>query len=255
MPYVLESPTLPFELPKAWKEAMSMASVNAGLRPHEILVQYYRQQPLQMEHSYTDLDLTSAVGAVSGKTSEIDQVTIRYENNDPSKIYLMLLVIHGTDPTTNSRIVRAITNTSINHVLEKQPGANCPLWLKVHDANHKPSSKSYDIIPCCSSWVEDVDVTKPISDEEKKLPEVSDRVFKQARGVMLRQKVLDKELEELRKELQGLKELAKVETDCEPKVSESLVTKVKVMGRGWTLENYMLWGVIFFQLAILVFKM
>ncbi|KAJ4424654.1 hypothetical protein N0V82_000582 [Gnomoniopsis sp. IMI 355080] len=169
----------PFEVPKVWQTAMSMVSVNAGLFPQEVLTQYHRQQPIQMlqRPGYTELDMTASKRATN---RGIKAVTIRYIDNDPGNIYLMVIFVDEIDPHTKRNIVRLITNTSIRHVLEVEPGANCPLWLRIHsDPTH--ASSPYQIIPCCEQWIEDLDLKRPLSNEEKQVPAVVERLLQEVK--------------------------------------------------------------------------
>lgn len=169
----------PFEVPKVWQTAMSMVSVNAGLFPQELLTQYYRQQPIQklQRPGYTELNMTTSKRA---SNRGIKAITIRYTDNEPGNIYLLIIFVDEIDQNTKRNVVRLITNTSIRHVLEVEPGANCPLWLRVHsDITH--TSSPYQIIPCCEHWIEDLDVKRPISNEEKHVPAVVERLLQEVK--------------------------------------------------------------------------
>lgn len=249
--------TPPFNVSKDWQEAMAIVSVRAGMLPHEILSQYYSQQPLQKGHNRTDVDLTSAM---TGDTYDINAVTIHYEDNDPSKISSMIIIVLEKDLSSPDPIVRVVTNTSINHVLVRQTGINCPLWLKVHTDTENKSSPPYDLIPCCASWVDDLDINQPISSEEKKLPEVIARAFKFSRSINLRRMELDKKLEEMQKEVQELKRLNDIWKNSGYEVREAIVAKPgSVSGRRagqalMTPGDCMLIGVICILLAIIMYN-
>lgn len=194
----------PFEVPKTWQTAMSMVSVNAGLFPREILTQYHQQQPTQKLScpGFTELDMTASKRATD---RGIKAVTIRYTDNDPGKIHLMVIFVNEIDATTKRNIVRLITNTSIRHVLEVEPGANCPLWLRVQsDVTH--ASSPYQVIPCCENWIEDLDLKRPISNEEKLIPAVLERLLQEVKRRDLWLAAKDRDLQDRDDELARLRE-------------------------------------------------
>ncbi|CAN8097144.1 unnamed protein product [Discula destructiva] len=225
----------PFEVPKPWQEAMAIVSVNAGLRPREILMHYYEKQPLQKHQhpDHTEIDLASSKRA---SDRNIISIKIRYENDAPSKISSMIIFVDEVGPhLQDSPVARFVTNTSINHVLEKEPAANCPLWLRAHyDITHTTSP--FQLIPCCDEWIEDLNFKRPLSKEEKQLPAVVDRLFQevQRKENLLEQKEKDMEekeraLTEKEAELQErIEELVKVKVNNESAGQEVAVTAAEV---------------------------
>lgn len=188
---------------------MSMVSVNAGLFPQEVLTQYHRQQPIQklQRPGYTELDMTASKRATN---RGIKAVIIRYTDDDPGNIYLMVIFVDEIDPNTKRNIVRLITNTSIRHVLEVEPGANCPLWLRVHsDLTH--ASSPYQIIPCCEHWIEDLDLKRPISNEEKQVPDVVERLLQEVKRKDLLLAAKDREIQDREDERSRLRNHARVD--------------------------------------------
>lgn len=201
--------TAPFEVPKPWQTAMSMVSINAGLFPQQVLQHYYKLYPLQVaaHPQYTELDVWRSRRA---KDRGIRALRVHHADADPSRIYLVFILLDELDPFTKQPVLRLITNTSIRHVLE-EPCSNCPLWLPVrvvtttapgvNDNNHKteaaaaaaaaggtefnPSlpdtSTPYQIIPCCEDWAASADFDAPMSDEEKKVPQLVDRLIEEMR--------------------------------------------------------------------------
>lgn len=189
----------PFEVPKTWQTAMSMVSINAGLYPQQVLQHFYKLYPFQVaaHPQYTELDIWRSQRA---KDRGIKAIRVHHADADPTRIYLMFIFLDELDPLTKQPIVRLITNTSIRHVLE-EPCSNCPLWLPVrvstNDINlnnlvaegapggsHHPlvpssltltastTTTPYTLIPCCEAWVQSADFDAPLSNEEKKVPEM-----------------------------------------------------------------------------------
>ncbi|KAL1877525.1 hypothetical protein Daus18300_002513 [Diaporthe australafricana] len=198
----------PFEVPKLWREAMQCVSINAGLYPKQILQKYYDLFPSQaaIHPGYIELDVwRSKRATVRG----IKNVHIRYLDNDPAKIYLMVIFVDEVDPNTNKPIVRLVTNTSIRHVLE-EPCENCPLWLKVHSDAGPHSNTPYQIIPCCDKWVECADFESPISNEEKQVPEMVSKLIEevQRKGLLLhaKEREIEAKDDQLRR-LRGMKDI------------------------------------------------
>lgn len=198
----------PFEVPKQWQTAMSMVSINAGLFPQQVLQHYYKLYPLQAaaHPGYTELDVWRSQRA---KERGIKAIHVRHANADPTNIHLMLIYLDELDAITKQPILRLITNTSIRHVLG-EPCSNCPLWLPVRSINydstahggsssesHHPliaspsnmdpttdpttATTPYQIIPCCEDWVKCADFGAPLSSEEKKVPEMIDRLLDEMR--------------------------------------------------------------------------
>lgn len=238
---------VPFEVPKVWQLAMAMVSVNAGLFPQEVLTQYYRQQPIQklQRPGYTELNMTTSKRA---NDRGIKAVTIRYTENDPGDIYLMIIFVDEIDPHTKRNVVRLITNTSIRHVLELDPGANCPLWLRVHsDVTH--TSSSYQIIPCCEHWIEDLDVKRPISNEEKHVPAVVERLLREVKRKDLLLVAKAREVQDREDELERLRSHASCEDrpamTMHEQAPHQLLVDVETL-----LQHYWLVGVT--ALAVLV---
>lgn len=206
----------PFEVPKQWQTAMSMVSINAGLFPQEVLQHYYRLYPLQVaaHPRYTELDVWRSRRA---RGRGVRALRVHHANADPSRIAFVLLVLDELDPVSRRPVSRLITNTSIRHVLG-EPCSNCPLWLPVREVNTilSPSDDSknqntdpatatavaaaaddfnpaslldpytatptpYQIIPCCPDWAASADFEAPISDEEKMVPQLVDRLLDEVR--------------------------------------------------------------------------
>lgn len=195
----------PFEVPKLWREAMQCVSINAGLFPKQILQKYYELYPAQagIHPGYIELDIwRSKRATVRG----IKCVHIRYLDNDPSNIYLMVIFVDEIDLNTKKPIVRLVTNTSIRHVLE-EPCANCPLWLKVHsDAGHHANSP-YQIVPCCDQWVECADFEAPISNEEKQVPVMVSKLIEELKRKSLLLHAKEREIEARDDQLRRLREM------------------------------------------------
>ncbi|POS72802.1 hypothetical protein DHEL01_v208801 [Diaporthe helianthi] len=196
----------PFEVPKLWREAMQCVSINAGLYPKQILQKYYDLYPSQaaLHPGYVELDVwRSKRATVRG----IKSVHIRYLDEDPGKIYLMVIFVDELDPNTKSPIVRLVTNTSIHHVLE-EPCENCPLWLRVHpDAGPQANSPYYQIIPCCDRWVECADFEAPISNEEKQVPAMVAKLIEELQRKALLLHAKEREIEAKDDQLQRLREM------------------------------------------------
>ena len=195
----------PFEVPKLWREAMQCVSINAGLYPKQILQKYYELCPSQAatHNGYIELDIwRSKRATVRG----IKCVHIRYLDNDPSKIYLIVIFVDEIDPNTNKPIVRLVTNTSIRHVLE-EPCENCPLWLKVHSDAKPHSSSPYQIIPCCDRWVDCADFEAPISNEEKQVPEMVSKLIEEVQRKSLLLHAKDREIEAKDDQLRRLRDM------------------------------------------------
>lgn len=242
----------PFEVPKVWQTAMSMVSVNAGLFPQEVLTQYHRQQPIQklQRPGYTELDMTASKRA---NNRGIKAVTIRYTDNDPGNIYLMVIFVDEIDPNTKRNIVRLITNTSIRHVLEVDPGANCPLWLRVHsDVTH--ASSPYQIIPCCEHWIEDLDLQHPISNEEKQVPAVVERLMQEVKRKDLLLAAKDREVQDREDELARLRNHARfdeaMDVPAPEHVPQQPASEIEAM-----VQQYWLIGVTVVAMLIALFAL
>lgn len=195
----------PFEVPKLWREAMQCVSINAGLYPKQILQKYHELYSAQagIHPGYIELDVwRSKRATVRG----IKCVHVRYLDNDPGKIYLMVIFVDEIDPNTKKPIIRLVTNTSIRHVLE-EPCENCPLWLKVHSDAAPHASSPYQIIPCCDRWVECADFEAPISNEEKQVPAMVSKLVEevQRKGLLLHAK--EREIEAKDDQLRRLREM------------------------------------------------
>lgn len=197
----------PFEVPKLWREAMQCVSINAGLYPKQILQKYYELYPAQagIHPGYIELDVwRSKRATVRG----IKCVHVRYLDNDPANIYLMVIFVDEIDQNTNKPIVRLVTNTSIRHVLG-EPCENCPLWLKVHSEAGPRANSPYQIIPCCDRWVECADFEAPISNEEKQVPAMVSKLIKEVQRKSLLLHAKEREIEakddQLRR-LRGMKD-------------------------------------------------
>lgn len=219
----------PFEVPKLWREAMQCVSINAGLYPKQTLQKYYDLFPSQaaIHPGYIELDVwRSKRATVRG----IKYVHIRYLDNDPTKIYLMVIFVDEVDPNTNKPIVRLVTNTSIRHVLE-EPCENCPLWLKVHSDAGPHSNAPYRIIPCCDQWVECADFEAPISNEEKQVPEMVSKLIEevQRRGLLLHAK--EREIEARDDQLRQLRRIKDIGEDANDNAAAA-------MGLGRRLPSY-----------------
>lgn len=195
----------PFEVPKLWREAMQCVSINAGLYPKQILQKYYELYPSQaaIHPGYIELDVwRSKRATVRG----IKSVQIRYLDNDPGKIYLMVIFVDELDLNTKKPIIRLVTNTSIRHVLE-EPCENCPLWLKVHSDAGPHANSPYQIIPCCERWVECADFEAPISNEEKQVPEMVSKLIEEVQRKSLLLHAREREIEAKDDQLQRLREM------------------------------------------------
>lgn len=195
----------PFEVPKLWREAMQCVSINAGLFPKQILQKYYELYPSQaaIHPGYIELDIwRSKRATVRG----IKCVHIRYLDNDPGNIYLMVIFVDEIDQNTNKPIVRLITNTSTRHVLE-EPCANCPLWLKVHSDARPHTNSPYQIIPCCDQWVECANFEAPISNEEKQVPQMVSKLIEEVQRKSLVLHAKEREIEAKDDELRRLREM------------------------------------------------
>lgn len=195
----------PFEVPKLWREAMQCVSINAGLYPKQILQKYYELYPSQaaIHPGYIELDVwRSKRATVRG----IKSVHIRYLDNDPGKIYLMVIFVDELDPNTKRPIIRLVTNTSIRHVLE-EPCENCPLWLKVHSDAGPHANSPYQIIPCCGRWVECADFEAPISNEEKQVPEMVSKLIEEVQRKSLLLYAKEREIEAKDDQLRRLREM------------------------------------------------
>ncbi|KAJ4391288.1 hypothetical protein N0V93_004905 [Gnomoniopsis smithogilvyi] len=229
----------PFEVPKVWQTAMSMVSVNAGLFPQEVLTQYHRQQPIQkLQHlGHAELDTTASKRA---NKRGIKAVTIRYTDHDPGNIYLMVILVDEIDPHTKRNIVRLITNTSIRHVLEVEPGANCPLWLRVHSSVTHASSP-YQIIPCCEHWIEDLDLKRPISNEEKQVPAVVERLLQEVRRKDLLLAAKEREVQDREDELATLRNLTRFDEGSAVSVTEHASNQLD-LDIGAIVQQYWLIG-------------
>lgn len=241
---------VPFEVPRLWQMAMSMVSVNAGLFPQEILMQYHRQQPVQklQRTGYTELNMTGSKRANNRGTKA---VTIRYADNDPGNIYLMVIFVDEIDPNTKRNIVRLITNTSIKHVLEAEPGANCPLWLRVHsDVAH--ASSPYQIIPCCDHWIEDLDFKHPVSNEEKQVPAVVERLIQEVNRKDLLLAAKDREVQDRDDELTRLRNHAHFGEAVEIPASE-IVPNQPASNMEALVQQYWLVGVTLVTILIAFF--
>lgn len=195
----------PFEVSKLWREAMQCVSINAGLYPKQILQKYYELYPSQaaIHPGYIELDIwRSKRATVRG----IKCVHVRYLDNDPSKIYLMVIFVDEIDPNTKRPIVRLVTNTSTRHVLE-EPCENCPLWLKVHSDAGPHANSPYQIIPCCERWVECADFDGPISNEEKQVPEMVTKLIEEVQRKSLLLHAKEREIEAKDDQLRRLREM------------------------------------------------
>ncbi|ROV98378.1 hypothetical protein VMCG_07198 [Cytospora schulzeri] len=200
----------PFEVPKLWREAMQCVSINANLYPQQILHKYYDLFATQaaLHPGYIELDVWRSKRA-TGRGVRL--VQIRYLDDDPSKIYLMIIFVDAFDPNTKQSVIRLVTNTSIHHVLE-EPCANCPLWLKVHtDAGPNPDSP-YQIVPCCDHWAESVDFDGPISNEEKQVPTVVTRLIEEVKKRSLLLHLKEQEIEAKDAQLRNLSGIKGPET-------------------------------------------
>lgn len=201
----------PFEVPKLWREAMQCVSINAGLYPKQILQKYYELYPSQaaIHAGYIELDVwRSKRATVRG----IKCVHIRYLDNDPGKIYLMVIFVDEIDPNTNKPIIRLVTTTSIRHVLE-EPCANCPLWLKVHCDARPHGNSPYQIIPCCDHWVDCADFEAPISNEEKQVPEMVSKLIEEVQRKSLLLHAKEREIEAKDDQLRHLRDMKDHGTD------------------------------------------
>lgn len=201
----------PFTVPRPWQNAMSMVSINAGLTPQSILHHYHRLQPLQavLHPGYTELDIWKSPRA---KERGIRTIHIRYVDNDPARIHLMVITVDEIDPKTHKPIIRLVTNTSIRHVLE-EPCADCPLWLPVREelGTPRPAGKGetspYQIVPCCDDWVDAVDFDEgPISAEEKQVPAVVDRLIQELQKKRLALLAKEREVQDREDELVRLRQ-------------------------------------------------
>ncbi|KAJ0109678.1 hypothetical protein J7T55_014240 [Diaporthe amygdali] len=202
----------PFEVSKLWREAMQCVSINAGLYPKQILQKYYNLYPSQasIHPGYIELDIWRSKRATVRGTK---YVHIRYLDNDPGKIYLMVIFVDEVDPNTNKPIVRLVTNTSIRHVLE-EPCANCPLWLKVHSDAGPHANSPYQIIPCCDKWVESADFEAPISSEEKQVPEMVAKLIEEVQRKALLLHAKEREIEAKDDQLRRLREMKDHSSDA-----------------------------------------
>ncbi|KAF3769488.1 hypothetical protein M406DRAFT_65980 [Cryphonectria parasitica EP155] len=164
-----------FEVPEPWRKTMAMISINAGFTPHLILHEYYKWQPIQAatQTCFTMLNFDHDVMAIE---RGIRYIHICYRDNDPSKIYQIVLTLRERDPVTKHDALNLVTHTSIRHVLE-EPCANCPLWLLARPDEHDPSDDRFHILPCCDTWFDSMDFEKPLSDTEKRFPGVVDRLI------------------------------------------------------------------------------
>lgn len=190
----------PFEVPKLWREAMQCVSINANLYPQQILHKYYDLFPTQaaLHPGYIELDVWRSKRATE---RGVKLVQIRYLDNDPSKIYLMIIFVDAFDPNTQQSVIRLVTNTSIHHVLE-EPCANCPLWLKVHTDIKPQADSPYQIVPCCDEWVDSVDFDGPISNEEKQVPAVVARLIEEVKRKNMLLHVKEQEIEAKEREME-----------------------------------------------------
>lgn len=195
----------PFEVPKLWREAMQCVSINAGLYPKQILQKYYELYTSQatIHPGYIELDVwRSKRATIRG----IKCVHIRYLDNDPTNIYLMVIFVDELDQNTHKPIVRLITNTSIRHVLE-EPCENCPLWLKVHSDAGPHANSPYQIIPCCDRWAECADFEGPISEEEKQVPQMVSKLVEEVQRKSLLLHAKEREIEAKDDQLRRLREM------------------------------------------------
>lgn len=203
----------PFEVPKLWREAMQCVSINAGLYPKQILQKYYELYTSQatIHPGYIELDVwRSKRATIRG----IKCVHIRYLDNDPTNIYLMVIFVDELDPNTHKPIVRLVTNTSIRHVLE-EPCENCPLWLKVHSDTGSHASSPYQIIPCCDRWAECADFEGPISEEEKQVPQMVSKLVEEVQRKSLLLHAKEREIEARDDQLRRLREMRNRGTDSD----------------------------------------
>lgn len=191
----------PFEVPKLWREAMQCVSINANLYPQQILHKYYDLFAAQaaLHPGYIELDVWRSKRATE---RGVRLVQVRYLDNDPAKIYLMVIFVDAFDPNTQQSVVRLVTNTSIHHVLE-EPCANCPLWLKVRTDAGPLADSPYQIIPCCGEWAESVDFDGPISNEEKQVPAVVGRLIEEVKKKNTLLHVTRQEMEEKEREIES----------------------------------------------------
>ncbi|KUI64637.1 hypothetical protein VM1G_00816 [Cytospora mali] len=197
--------TAHFEVPKLWREAMQCVSINCNLFPRQILQRYYDSfhEQAVSHRSYVELDIWKSKRATD---RGVHLVRIHYQDNDPSKISLMVIVVYASNPDTKDNTdVRLVTNTSIHHVLE-EPCANCHLWLKVCTDVGRDGTPLNRIIPCCEKWVDSVDFNDPISAEEKRVPAVVARLLEEfkRKDLLLHQK--EREMEEKDRLLRHLRE-------------------------------------------------
>lgn len=199
----------PFAVPKLWQNAMSMVSINAGLTPQSILHHYHRLQPQQvaLHPGYTELDIWKSARA---KERGIRTIHIRYVDNDPARVYLMVITVDEDDPQTRKPVIRLVTNTSIRHVLD-EPCADCPLWLPVREElGPKPAkggASPYQIVPCCDGWADAVDFDGgPVSAEEKQVPAVVDRLIQEVQRKALALLAKEREVQDREDELVRLRQ-------------------------------------------------
>lgn len=235
-----------------------MVSVNAGLYPQELLQTYYHLYPFQSAShpDYTELQVGRAqrVHARGIKT-----IHVRHGPGDPARVHLLLVVLLtdlDLDDAQPAAALRLITNTSIRHVLGT-PGANCPLWLPVrsssqdtaaagsssNDADKNAScaplppdprettttittttatTTPYQIIPCCQEWVQAADFDAPLSDEEKKVPAMVDRLLDEIRRKNVLLAAKDDEIATLRAQIQYQNAAAKQEQGLDPAVAATV---------------------------------
>lgn len=213
----------PFDVPKPWQAAMTMVSINAGLTPQAVLHHYYKLQPQQasLHPGYTELDIWKSQRAMD---RGIKSVHVRYLDNDPSRIYMLVITIDHFDPAIHRDMIRLVTTTSLRHVLEEEPCANCPLWLPVKvDAaalggaqDGGPGETSpYQLVPCCDDWVAAMNFDAPISAEEKQVPKVVDRLILEVHKKKLLLEAKEKELQDKEEELVGLRERNKTQVESD----------------------------------------
>lgn len=219
-----------------------MVSINAGLTPQSVLHHYYKLQPQQasLHHhhparggGYTELDIGKSQRAMD---RGIRSIHVRYLDNDPSRIYMLVITIDHLDPATHRNMIRLVTTTSLRHVLE-EPCANCPLWLPVKmdaaaaaaagpegpemgginttheggggaqtEASPSLSTSPYQLVPCCDGWIGAMDFDGPISAEEKQVPKVVDRLILEMQKKNLLLEAKEREVQAKEGELVRLRE-------------------------------------------------
>lgn len=229
------SSTAPFVVPKPWQHALSMVSINAGLTPQALLHAYYhanqKQQSSSRRHALphppptptttadqTDLDIQQLFPRHVTRDRGIRGVSVRCADGDPARPTLLVIVVDDVDAATGAPVVRFVTNTSVRHVLE-EPCADCPLWLPVRtttvaagrggdgkeEDNGGGGGRIYQLVPCCDEWAAAVDFEMPLSEEEKQVPAVVDRLLQELQGRRLALLARERELQDKEDELARLR--------------------------------------------------